>query len=138
MTSWNAPDYDVKLDIDNDKYNELIELSGNTFSLQIFRRERKRAIGGMLIIPEFTKFENHSTEQWAWLWIDSKKAIVPLDEEVTLTLIGECNPMYQFDDELDPLRKKLPVSLKGRIYGIEKFTEQEKDKVSDFLQKEVD
>lgn len=138
MTSWSEPDYDIKLCIEAQNYREFIELSGNVFSIKLFRQNMKRPVGGMIIINQREENEAYQPESWGNLWIDSKNAIIPIEENVMIELIDECDPMFQFDTEMDELRKKLPVKLQGKIYKREQLTDQQIIKIRTFLRGEND
>ncbi|MEI6894444.1 MAG: hypothetical protein V5789_07390 [Colwellia sp.] len=120
MTTWKESDHQIKLDISIEKHKALIELSGNTFSIELSRPNRKTAIKGMLIIYQLDKQAKYQAVVSTNLWIDSKRAIIPLDEKVRITLINECDPMYQLANEKSALRKILPVEFSGIIQQREK------------------
>ena len=112
MTSFSIPDYHVKLK--TEEKHKLNQFAGNTFTVSLLRQNRANLICGMITIPA-THQNNNAKQAWACLWIDSKKAIIPLNEPVLVTLLEECDPMYRFSDEKAVLRQYLPVTFKAEI-----------------------
>lgn len=112
MTSYSIPDYRIKLE--TEEQLKLNQLAGNTFTVSLLRQNRANLVSGMITIPA-THQNNNIEQAWACLWINSKKAIIPLNESVQVTLLEECNPMYQFSDEKTVLRQRLPVTFKAEI-----------------------
>ena len=120
MTSWRTPDYQINLHISIEEQPYLLEVSGNAFSIQLIRSNKKRTINGMIIIPKIETFTNTFINIWACLWINSKRAIVPTEESVKIKLIEECDPMHQFGNKREQLKKLLPLKLNGVIKKAEK------------------
>ncbi|KGJ88697.1 hypothetical protein [Thalassotalea sp. ND16A] len=122
MTSWRSPDYQIHLTLSKGR---LTFLAGNVFEAELKRKNRSRLLGGMIMIAaqEINQQYHHI---YADLWIDSKTAIVPLNEIVRIRLMDECDPLYQCSNEKDELRKVLPIELSGVISSIEQQTEEVK------------
>ncbi|OUS30997.1 hypothetical protein A9Q98_03780 [Thalassotalea sp. 42_200_T64] len=122
MTSWRSPDYQIHITLSKGR---LTFRAGNVFEVELKRESRSRLLGGMIMITaqEITQECHHI---YADLWIDSKTAIVPLNEIVRIRLMDECDPMYQSSKVKDELRKILPIELSGVIYSIEQHPEEVK------------
>lgn len=135
MTSWEAPDYKIKSTIPEVEYPKYIDLSGNAFEIRLSRIGRKKAIEGMIIIPETCATllqENKGRIQGA-LWIDSKKAIIPIGENIKITLIKPCDPMWKFEKATRLLCKRLPFEISGVISKVEPISEALVYKVKNIL-----
>lgn len=140
MTSWNSPTHSIKLNVVDINSHALAELSGNCFSVSILRRDKKRPIHGMVSISMMSikKIESDISQEgalWARLWIDSPKSIIPLQQPVSITLVEECDPMYQEGSEKEEVKKLLPISLSGEIHQITSISDEEIQNIKKFLKK---
>jgi hypothetical protein len=115
MTTWSSPDHEIQLGVNVEKQRELIELSGNAFSVVIKRSNRNRIIKGMLIIAQLENNAKYQQSVSANLWINSKRAIIPLKEKMLITLINECDPMFVQGNEKETVRRLLPISFYGEV-----------------------
>jgi len=115
MTSLSAPDYVVKVDAGAEINKKLKGLSGNTFSITLMRKNIKGAINGMVIISALDEQVKYHEKLRINLWIDSEKAIMPINEKVLITLNEACDPIHQFSSDQEALRSTLPVSFHGEV-----------------------
>ena len=114
MTSLSAPDYVVKVETRAEINKKLKGLSG-TFSITLISSNIKGAISGMVIIFPLDEKVKYHEKLRINLWIDSKKAIMPINEKVLITLNEACDHMHQFNSDQEALHNTLPVSFHGEI-----------------------
>ena len=69
----------------------------------------------MLNIIKLENNEQYQSEIPEFLWIDSKRAIIPNNESVQVTLIEECDPMFKFTNDKHYLEEILPLTFEGEV-----------------------
>lgn len=133
MTSWQCPDYSITLKVAEISSCDLVELSGNCFTISLLRADIKRAVQGMIMLQG--DYPDKPKEIQAHLWIFSKIAIIPIAQQVRVILNEECDPMYHSGSEKDEVKKLLPLQLQGEIYEIKSVSDEELLNLKKMLQK---
>lgn len=89
---------------------------------------------GMMPIKNIEYDLSQKGSLWANLWINSQKSIIPLQQTVAVTVLEECDPMYEIDDsEKEGVKKLLPLTLYGEIHQIKSLSNGEIRNIKTFL-----
>jgi len=112
------PDYLAHLNLTDFEF-EL--LSGNAFSVKLYRQKIRYPIGAMVIIPDGNIMFAESSVAEAWVWIYSPRANVPLKSEIVFQFLKPCDIMLT-ENEKKALQKEMGIKITGIINS--KFTDR--------------
>ncbi|MBU3017919.1 hypothetical protein KO519_09480 [Paraglaciecola agarilytica] len=111
MTMWREMDYLIELKMSGENINHI---TGHAFTSVIYRRDRKSPVKGMVVVPQLTNTNIKSENCEAWLWLDSKRSIITLEEKAKFKLTAPCDPSATIE-KLAYFQRILPITLTGCI-----------------------
>ena len=134
MTIWGLPDYQASIDISALPASLSRKLSGNTFSVEIYRKEYRTPVTAVMLWNQILTSSRLPQHDYVWLILDSKRAIISENQGVTIRLIEECDPALYMTEENQALSAYLPLDLQGIIITSKRIDNRPpyfKDKNSD-------
>lgn len=104
-------DYDISLKLTKSKFDEI---SGKEIAAKLYRPGRNNPINCMIVIPmDQGNVNTVPVFVDAWMWVNSKRAIVPVEADVTFQLLG-LEGMIKEQDIVD-FRKNEGLKISGVV-----------------------